>query len=174
MLTELASITVGRDLTDASSPLAVFDHTLTSDPTTRPIWQWFLLLALLLLPFDIAVRRLVITKRDWERVWASTFGRFASQPVVVAPRPEPMSRLFQAKERASTQSSDEESASANVPPPVMRRDATETTQPSMPRPPAVTRPRSVPKQGGSPASGSLASRLLDKKRQQQQDQQDEV
>ncbi|MCZ7667631.1 MAG: hypothetical protein M5U34_10645 [Chloroflexi bacterium] len=56
--------------------------------------------AVLLLPLDIALRRLVITKRDWQRAWAATFGRLFPQPAPTA-QTEQVSRLFQAKERAA-------------------------------------------------------------------------
>ena len=97
LLETLAGMTGGRDLTD--DPAASFSHTLESEPTTRPIWGWLTLLAVLLLPVDIALRRLVITRRDLERAWQATFGRLT--PEQAAPRrSEQVTRLFEAKRRA--------------------------------------------------------------------------
>ncbi len=164
LLAEIAGIGEGRDLSQHETPqLAVFEHSLDSDPATRPIWQWLLLAATLLLPFDIAIRRLVIARRDLEKAWDATFGRFISQPAVPTARPEPMSRLFQAKERAGTSQSDTDTP---APPPIMRRDAVEPTESKPKREPMPAKPS----QPAPPASGTLASRLLEKKRRQQSDE----
>jgi hypothetical protein len=122
------------------------------------------LLAVLLLPVDIALRRLVITRRDWERAYAATFGRIMPQKVQpTQARAEQMSQLFQAKKRAGLQKQEAEAES--TPAPIQREDASKQMQPKTeprPSPPAAS---SAPKPS-TPASGSLASRLLDKKRQQ--------
>jgi hypothetical protein len=48
----------------SQNPANTFAHTLSSPPTTIPIWSALLLTALLLLPLDIAARRLVFTRAD--------------------------------------------------------------------------------------------------------------
>ncbi|HSH02098.1 MAG TPA: VWA domain-containing protein [Anaerolineae bacterium] len=158
LLARLAEMTTGRQLeTDASS--ATFLHNLNPERTSRPIWPTFLFLAIILLPFDIAVRRLVITRRDLERAWSATFGRLRPTPAPAQPRPEPMSRLFQAKQRANlTSDSDDES-----PPPVP------PSTPSPPTPPTPPSRPSPPAPPNKPATNSpLASRLLAKRRAAQQ------
>lgn len=160
LLAGMAELTGGRDLSGAGGVTAVFDHTLPSQRAARPIWTWLTLLAVVLLPLDIAMRRLVITRRDWQRAWATTFGRVLPQPQAAPARTEQVARLFAAKERAGTPREDERPAQVGtenqekkeetaVPPP---------TQPSSPVPQPQDRPPAPPQ------GGTLASRLLDKKR----------
>ena len=166
LLESLAELTGGRVLTDEVT--AVFNHTLPSEAATRPIWPWLTLAAVLLLPFDIAVRRLVITKRDWQRAWAATFGRWQTTPAQPEQRTEQVSRLFQAKQRAGMRRSSSEE-SAEVPPPIQRQDAvrqavedTKKEERVEKRPSATSKPAKP----AAPSSGTLASRLLEKRRQQ--------
>ena len=82
LLATVALLTGGEDI--SATPAAVFDHTLASERVRRPIWPWLLLAAVLVLPLDIGTRRLALSRRDWERAWAATFGRFrpAAAPVL--------------------------------------------------------------------------------------------
>ena len=102
-LLQLAALTGGASVTGDYE--AVFRHDLPI-PTSanRPVWPWLLALAALLLPFDIAVRRLVITRYDWQRAsnrvrdW---LGLHAPQAASLPPqRAEQLSALFKAKGRA--------------------------------------------------------------------------
>lgn len=105
LLAAIAAQTNGRELaTDAAGalgPAAVFSHDLQAPPASRPIWPWLTLLAMLLLPFDVAVRRLAVTRGDLERAWATLPDRRRRQPAVAPARGEAMSQLFEAKERAA-------------------------------------------------------------------------
>lgn len=102
MLQAVADLTSGRTIGD--DPSAAFVHNLPSDTTTRPIWPWLLLVAALLLPLDIATRRLTITAYDMRRAWAAITGRvLPAQPA--GERSAQVDRLFAAKERASTRRS---------------------------------------------------------------------
>ncbi len=158
-LAAVAAVGNGRDVTEVGT--AVFAHDLAGEATTRPIWPWLVLTAVLLLPVDIAVRRLVITRRDWERAWAATFGRWRPEPVRPAAKTEQVSRLFQAKERATerrltpTQTTMEAPMTDSVSAPVADGQQEEGGE----------RPLKEPSSAAAPASGSLASRLLEKKRQ---------
>ncbi|MCB0032981.1 MAG: VWA domain-containing protein [Anaerolineales bacterium] len=168
LLDSLASLTDGRNLGEVAE--SAFAHTLPVESTARPIAPFLLLLATILLPFDIGVRRLVVTRRDLQRAWAATFGRvFPGRAVPVEhERAGQMSSLFEAKQRATANRGRDEGGSE--PAPIQREDASKTTpptaKPSTPTPP----PSAVSKPPASkpPASGSLASRLLEKKRQQNQ------
>jgi hypothetical protein len=177
LLDQLVAVGNGRNLSNATitpePALAVFEHNLPSRATTQPIWPTLMLMAVLLLPLDIAVRRLVITKRDMERAWMATFGRWRPQPVVQT-RSEQVSRLFEAKQRAGTRDDGGGEATAVAPPPISRQDAinkqekgekgsTQTATTSAQSP--ATPPKPIP----SSSSSTLASRLLEKKRQQEQD-----
>jgi hypothetical protein len=124
-----------------------------------------MLVAVLLLPVDIAVRRLVVTRRDMERAWAATFGRWRPPPVVQE-RSEQVSRLFQAKQRAGTKGDDGEETAVE-PTPISRQDAIVAQERKESKKEGVSQP--VPQPVAKPSSSSgktLASRLLEKKRQQ--------
>ncbi len=68
-LAEIAAITGGADLT--AEPAAVFAQDLGAQQATTDIWAGLVLLALLLLPLDIALRRLIITRSDVARLRAA-------------------------------------------------------------------------------------------------------
>jgi hypothetical protein len=64
-----ATLERARDLTDGlaldpARPADAFVHDLPPATVQTPLWPWLTLAALLLLPFDIAVRRLVIGRRE--------------------------------------------------------------------------------------------------------------
>lgn len=173
MLAELAAVGNGRNLSDSTAipdpSLAVFEHNLSVSATTQPIWPTLMLMAVLLLPVDIAMRRLVVTRRDVERAWAATFGRWRRQPVMTE-RSEQVSRLFQAKQRAGTRG-DDGGEPADEPAPILRQDAvlTQAKGEKIAKPQSPL-PQAAPDKLPTPASGTLAAKLLAKKRQQ--DQQD--
>jgi uncharacterized membrane protein len=178
LLEQLVAVGKGRNLNDPATipepALAVFEHNLPSSATTQPIWPALMLMAVLLLPVDIAMRRLVVTKRDMERAWAATFGRWRPEPIQQE-RSAQVARLFQAKQRARTTESDSEEI-ANEPVPILRKDAVVAqagrevkgeksgAEEVQPKP---SSPQSSPDKRAMPASGTLASRLLAKKRQQE-------
>ena len=166
LLQTLAEVTGGRNL--AEEVAAVFDHNLASEAAARPIWPWLTLLAIALLPVDIAVRRLVITRRDLDRAWAATAGRWQPQPRRPAARTEQVSRLFQAKQRAGTGRADAAKTETTPAPSVLRQDAVQTAA-SGPPAEELQPPVEKPRLASPPRSAtSLAARLLEKKRQQEQ------
>jgi hypothetical protein len=164
LLAEVMEISEGRELTIADIAPVVFSHDLDSRPTVRPIWPWLLFLAALLLPLDVAVRRLVINQSDIARAWAATFGRLRPAAAPVQPRTEPMNRLFQAKERAINPPPAQTGQAPSLPAadvepvskPVTAPDGDSARRQS-------TSPPSLPPT--QPSSGTLASRLLEKRRQ---------
>lgn len=100
LLYQLATITGGKVAT--ANPADAFVHNLKSSRSTRPIWPWLIFLAAVLLPLDIAVRRLIITRTDLvhmrERLVSRFMLRKRSSPMM---QPSPrLEALFQAKERA--------------------------------------------------------------------------
>ena len=170
-LVAMAAATGGRDV--SGDPLLVFEHSLEAERIRRPIWPWLLLAAVVLLPLDIAMRRLVITRRDWQRAWAATFGRWQRTPVEVVERTEQVSRLFEAKQRARTsgQQNREEVLAQQVAlqeqAQVEHRQAAPQDQPD-PRP--VARPEGKREVPAGDSGGALASRLLAKRRQREDNQ----
>ncbi|MDE2750023.1 MAG: VWA domain-containing protein [Chloroflexota bacterium] len=100
-LAEIADITGGRNL--AERPADVFAHDLGERQAATDIWERLLLLALILLPLDIAIRRLIITRSDLLRLRAYLFGGGRDET-----RSQQMQALFSARGRgrAATQYGD--------------------------------------------------------------------
>lgn len=153
LLQRLAEQTGGQAL---AGETPVFAHNLPSEPTARPIWPWLTLLAVVLLPLDIGVRRLVVARRDWERLWGWAFGRLLQrEPVTEPARSAQLSQLFAAKQRAVG-----EKGEAVVGVEAEEEGGGETAV--SPSPPAPHVPEPAP----TAEPGSLAARLMEKRRQQ--------
>jgi uncharacterized membrane protein len=145
-LARLAGLSGGKVLVEPWESLA---HDIPGEATHRPIWPALLLLAIVLLPLDVAVRRLSLGRQELQRAqaWLSArLPRRAARPPAVA-RSERVVRLFEAKERAG------EPPRPPAEPPL--------PPPSPERPPAPDAPAEGRR---APAEGALASHLLDKKK----------
>lgn len=94
LLRDMAALTNGRDMRE--NPSLPFTHNLIAQNARTPLWPWLLLFALLLLPFDIGVRRLIITLSDLRRARMAIFGRV---PAMAEGPSERLSALIGAKER---------------------------------------------------------------------------
>ncbi len=144
ILPDLAEMTGGQNLSDDSG--AAFAHK-PAVPTTSPLAPQLLLAALLLLPIDIAVRRLLITRGDLKRAWA------ALRPPRQTPQTsDRLSTLIMAKARAQEKTQ-------GAPPPTPRTGGEGRSAPSAPRSP---RPADQPEQ-----DGSLAGKLLQKRKERE-------
>ena len=97
LLRDLARVTGGGQLTD---PAQAFAHTLTAVERVRPVWSWLLLLAVLLFPLDVAVRRVLVTRQDLAEAWSVLAPRLSRRRVEEQPEPL-LSRLFAAKQRTT-------------------------------------------------------------------------
>lgn len=166
LMTSLASLTGGRSL--AENPGEVFAHNLTSQPTTTPIWPWLLLVAVILLPFDIAVRRLVINRSDVQKAWQAVFGR--ARAVAEMPS-ERLSTLMTAKERGRQRAEEAgEMATGTVGALRARRDQVRsetTTQVAPPAAAAQDKPRYSPRPAErtpQPTGSNVAGELLKKRK----------
>jgi Mg-chelatase subunit ChlD len=137
----------------SADPAAAFAHTRSAPLATRPVWPWLLLIAALLLPFDVGVRRLAIDRRDLQRAWSAIGMRMQSRRAVrraVPARSERIATLFEAKQRTRVEHG--ERSEPIEPPPADRAEAP---------PPVVLAPdRSTKPQD----SIGTASSLLAKKR----------
>ncbi|MFQ5398820.1 MAG: VWA domain-containing protein [Anaerolineae bacterium] len=165
LLAAMAELSGGRDVSEDAA--AVFEHSLPAGATVRPIWHWLTLLAVILLPADIAVRRLVVTRRDMERAWDATLGRLLPRSAPTPQRAEQVSRLFRAKQRARTgraEPANLEPSSILVQDTSISEDAAAEIAQTSPKQPVT--PKKLDSDA-SEAGGSLASRLLERKRQQQ-------
>jgi Ca-activated chloride channel family protein len=111
-------------------PADVFTHDLKATRASQPIAPWLLLIAALLLPLDIAVRRLIITKhdlillREWIVQRLPVRQSSQSQPAQANPQ---MEALFNAKSRVrenkSTQSEVEAPPIETEPTPGPKKEA---------------------------------------------------
>jgi len=160
-LARLADLGGGQVLEE---PAAAFAHTVRGEGTARDLWPYLLGLATLLWPFDVGVRRLALGRQDLARAWAwvrARLGRRRRRPVGEAP--SPVSRLFQAKERAERPvrpvSPTPPEAAPPTPPPVAR-PATPPPEPTPPPAEPPTPPRPSPPAGEE----TLARQLLKRKR----------
>jgi len=104
LLLRLATITGGK--VASPDPAEIFVHDLKAFRDSRPVWPWLLALAAVLLPFDVAVRRLILTRQDLARLREWLAGKAvarkqrAQKPEL---RSQRMDMLFQAKDRAQSE-----------------------------------------------------------------------
>lgn len=161
-LARAASLTGGGTLS-ATEPRAAYDRAGLSQPpgTAQPLWPLLLLLAALLWPVDIALRRLTLSRTDVRQAWARSRGWGSlARPAPVAPTPErveQMASLRRAKERASQDT-----------PPVTPA-VTRVNQPPAVPPVSTQPPPAPPAAPPASATGNTASSLLAKKRARQDD-----
>lgn len=101
LLLRLATLSGGS--LASSNPADVFLHNLNATRASRPIWQWLMLVAALLLPFDIASRRLIITKQDMLKLreWMLSRIRLRRRASPVVEQSPQMQALLKAKDRAA-------------------------------------------------------------------------
>jgi uncharacterized membrane protein len=99
LLHQLAGITGGGILNQAPDAFAERE-TLEFIPKAREVWAPLLLLAALLFPIDVALRRVTISRRELSqaRVWLRERLRFRHRPA--ASQPRLLGQLFQARDRA--------------------------------------------------------------------------
>lgn len=183
VLPVLATITDGRSLVEDIGE--AFSRDIISRDARTPLAPLLILLAMLLLPIDIAVRRLVITRTDLQRLQAAVNARFNRPQVMLAPT-ERMSTLLTARDRVrqQSQSADDPADASPTPANTMsalhsRREQAKSVQeaPAAAPPPAIvteakprySSPASKPATTTSAASGNLGERLL-KKRKEREDE----
>ncbi len=98
VLAELARATGGQELAD---PAQAFARLPQPAARSQPIWPALLLAAALLFPFDVAVRRLRLSRADGERFLAWARVTLARRPLEAGRRaPRALGALFAARERA--------------------------------------------------------------------------
>jgi len=162
-LARLAGLTGGTVMGEDLA--AIYAHNLPAPrAATRPAWPALLLLAAILLPFDIAVRRLVVTRYELQRAAQRVRGWFAlRRPAAVAvdgERAQQLSSLFRAKDRAGAEIKGPEPAvpadSANLPPPIMTRPAVSEPPSAPPTAPPSGAP-AAPIPPGAPAAPGAAA-----------------
>jgi uncharacterized membrane protein len=80
-------------------PSEAFAHTLRAGRDSQPMWPWLLLAATILLPVDIAVRRLVITRADLAKLAGRLGFGVRRRAVAVQPGASRVGALLAIKER---------------------------------------------------------------------------
>lgn len=144
-LARARELTGGSELAD---PAAAFAHTLPPARQSRAIWPPFLIAAILLLPFDIALRRLIIGRGEWELLIARA--RVPLKPAAPppigserTPSNATMGSLLEARQRLQQHWGGATMLGPAAPPPqvnVPDRAATPAPTPRPPEPPAAPSP----------------------------------
>jgi hypothetical protein len=178
VLPRLAEITGGRSLQDATGE--IFARDIDARAASLPLTPWLVLLAMLLLPVDIAVRRLMVTRSDWVRLRQWIAQRRANQGGT-----ERISTLIDARDRAREKTRGEtvgETVGEAAGPASTaralraRRDQRRTGEPAPvppPRPEPLAGGTSTPVGAAPPVSSSgenIGARLLKKRRDAPPDQ----
>jgi hypothetical protein len=154
-----------------------FVHNLDQEQAAQPIWPYFVLAALLLLPFDVGIRRLVVTRRDLEKAREALVAPFRRTPVELSEAASArLGRLKDAKGRARPVSPDaEESSGPAEPAPLPPLPPAYSPQKTRSRarrsaPPPASKPAQPPqKPASAQQEASLASKLLEQRRRASQD-----
>jgi len=99
-----------------SDPLKAFLHNIHPAASAREIWQPLLLIAALLFPIDVALRRLIITRTDLRKAKAWVNIRLPWHPDQEGLRgPALFGQLFQARQRARQRQDNREGAGEKAP-----------------------------------------------------------
>ncbi|MGI8586703.1 MAG: VWA domain-containing protein [Chloroflexia bacterium] len=156
LLGRLTATTGGRALTDdASGAATVFRHDLPPVSRATDLWPLLLLLAILLLPFDIGVRRVMIGPSDLPRFLGEVRGRLAPAFAPSVPSDASASAalgpLFEARRHA-------EGRSRPPAPEIAARIEREARAGDITHPATPTGP------AAPPASGNLAGEVLKRRR----------
>lgn len=164
LLDQIAELANGRRLS-IDNPSAIFRHDIREERAAAWLFPLLLTLAALLLPFDIGVRRLIITQSDLAklRVWLREKLGLHDQTAALAPSAR-IAALKDAKIRATGTMP----TAADAPP--EGTPASPVKQPTPPGEPSSPTSTSARKTAEIPQAqpGVLASRLAEKRRQQKQ------
>jgi len=173
--TYLAGLAEVGDGAVLAEPAEAVARTIRGFGVRQDLWPYLLALAVLLLPFDIAVRRLALGRRDFVRMWEWILARLPGRRRPMAEAPSPVGRLFQAKARLEARRPEVEITPPKVGPPVSAEQPRETPSPilrqAQDRPlPRGTGEGAPAKPGREGAEGeTLAGRLLRKRQRREED-----
>jgi len=142
---------IGPD--DEASAEAVWTHDIAAQAFPAPIWPWLLLLAILLVPLDVGVRRVALSAGDLRRArnWvARRAGLRRDEPAAVPG----LGELRAARERTARRTTRAAPPPAAAAPPPATEPAAREAPDSPPQPPAST----------TAETGTLAERLARRRR----------
>jgi Ca-activated chloride channel family protein len=150
LLSDLSAATGGQKA--LSDPAQVFAHNLAIGRQTHPIWPTLLLIAALLFPLDVAIRRLRIGRREWQQVRGWLAGRIPALhlPTTTELSDQPVSstlRAFRQVQQRIRQQSPSSPSTTDVPQPHTSGPAS----PAPSRPASTARSSSGHGQVGSPS-----------------------
>ncbi|MFZ5916746.1 MAG: VWA domain-containing protein [Chloroflexota bacterium] len=145
LLNELARLTGGGELPE---PAAAFAHNLPAADRAREIGHTLLLLAALLFPLDVALRRVMLGPQDLRKALAWLRARLPARRARPS-RERVLGQLFQARDRARTQR-------ARVESPPIQPPASPPDEPAPPREPP-------------PSTDDALARLREAKKRAQRD-----
>ena len=98
LLDELARLTGGGPLAE---PVQAFIHNIPAESSAREIWRNLLLIVAILFPIDVALRRVMVSRRDMQRLRAWMIERIPGRAAARGERETPvLGQLFSARERA--------------------------------------------------------------------------
>ena len=171
LLAAIRDATGGRPVTTAED---VWRHDLGTTARETPLWPWLLVLALLLWPLDVFLRRVQVTRRDfsvagaWVRALPARRGR-------VAARPAQVEGMLAARERATADATRaairRDAAPADAASSTMPATPTRPAQPANARPAenanALPAPTVEPPGATANESADTLARLRDAKRRAQ-------
>lgn len=174
ILPVLAEITQGGSM--AQDITAAFDRTMVVQGALAPLTPLLMLIALLMLPLDIAVRRLIITQSDLQRLRAYIGGKLY-RPQSLGTPTERLGSLLEVRDRARQRAQTETDApipSGTIGALRARKAETQTTQAPVQTvtPPSEAKPRytppSVPSDEAAAKPGNIGAKLLQKRKDRDQ------
>lgn len=137
LLLRLATLTGGK--LASANPADAFTHDLKATGAVTPLWPWLLLFAALLLPLDVASRRLILTRQDWARfAQALTTRLTARKPAAPVAQSAQMSALLQAKERVRPAAPESNPNPAPTPKATVQPPPADVPRPAQPAPKTET------------------------------------
>jgi hypothetical protein len=132
LLNQLARLTGGGQLPE---PAAAFTHNLPAADRAREFWVPLLLIAALLFPLDVALRRVMLGPRDLRHGVTWLRERLPARPQVDVERERTLGRLFEARDRVRGR---RPGVHAKVPPPrPSESPSPPLTEEAEPAPPAT-------------------------------------
>jgi len=154
----------GRELPlDLEAAREVWTHDIEASAFPTPIWPWLLLLAIALVPLDVGVRRVALSRSDLRRARSWVARRIG------AGRPEPeavpgLAELRAAKERSSRRAERAPATPESAPPTAAAATPAAAEPPEPPKPARSAPPRPTP--SPEPAGPeTLAERLARRRRE---------
>ncbi|HEY3314138.1 MAG TPA: VWA domain-containing protein [Bacillota bacterium] len=162
-LSRLASAAGGASL---QRPEEAFSHNLPKDRGRVDAWPWLLGLAALLMPFDVAARRVFVSKADLQAIWSTVAGRRRIVAARIEASTPTLERLRRRKELADSVLPARSEVRPGPAAPLG------STRPAGGPPPRTMAAKDIPSKGAlaepQTAAGDLTDRLLEAKRRGRQ------